>query len=130
MEMLQTAQLGRISQVALVIMNRPANAGDIREVGLIHRQYPQAPPPLASAGFGYQGHQQENRGNEEGEADVFSGPLLLRALGSYVYSMKRYNPSVNALSTLIVVVVTLILILVNVIPYIKDKKTKKEEQQL
>jgi hypothetical protein len=35
MEMLQTAQLGRISQVALVIMNRPANAGDIREVGLI-----------------------------------------------------------------------------------------------
>lgn len=47
-----------------------------------HRQYPQAPPPLASAGFGYQGHQQENRGNEEGEADVFSGPLLLRALGS------------------------------------------------
>ena len=35
MEILQTAQLGRISQVALVIMNRPANAGDIREVGLI-----------------------------------------------------------------------------------------------
>ena len=40
--------------------------------------------------------------------------------------MKRYNPSVNALSTLIVIVVTLILVLVNVIPYIKEKQTKKE----
>ena len=34
MEMLQTTQLGRASQVALVIKNQPANAGDIREVGL------------------------------------------------------------------------------------------------
>ena len=45
----------------------------------------------------------------------------------YVYSMKRYNLSVNAMSTLIVAAVTLILILVNLIPWIKDKKTKKEE---
>ncbi len=51
-------------------------------------------------------------------------------ISMYVYSMKRYNPSVNALSTLIVVVVTIILILVNLIPYIKEKKTKKEEQRL
>ena len=34
MEMLQTTPLGRASQVALVIKNQPANAGDIREVGL------------------------------------------------------------------------------------------------
>ena len=45
----------------------------------------------------------------------------------YVYSMKRYNPSVNALSTLIVVVVTIILITVNLIPRIKDKKMKRED---
>ena len=38
-----------------------------------------------------------------------------------------FNPSVNALSTLIMAVVTLILILVNVIPYARDKHIKKEE---
>ena len=48
-------------------------------------------------------------------------------ISMYVYSMKRYNLSVNAMSTLIVAAVTLILILVNLIPWIKDKKTKKEE---
>ena len=41
--------------------------------------------------------------------------------------MKRYNLSVNAMSTLIVVAVTLILVLVNLIPWIKDRKTQKEE---
>lgn len=41
----------------------------------------------------------------------------------YVYTMyKRINPSINALSTLIVVVVTVILILVNVLPILKEKK--------
>jgi spermidine/putrescine transport system permease protein len=48
-------------------------------------------------------------------------------ISMYVYSMKRYNLSVNALSTLIVVVVTIILILANLIPYIKGKKTQKED---
>ena len=57
----------------------------------------------------------------------FTAGVGINNISMYVYSMKRYNPSVNALSTLIVVVVTLILILVNVIPYIKDKKTKREE---
>jgi len=57
----------------------------------------------------------------------FTAGVGINNISMYVYSMKRYNPSVNALSTLIVVVVTLILILVNVIPAIKDKKTKKEE---
>ena len=60
----------------------------------------------------------------------FTAGVGVNNISMYVYSMKRYNPSVNALSTLIVVVVTIILILVNLIPYIKDKKTKKEEQRL
>ena len=51
----------------------------------------------------------------------------INTISMYVYSMKRYNLSVNAMSTLIVVTVTVILILVNLIPWIKDKKTKKEE---
>ena len=57
----------------------------------------------------------------------FTAGVGINNISMYVYSMKRYNPSVNALSTLIVVVVTLILIAANVIPRIKDKKTKKEE---
>ena len=60
----------------------------------------------------------------------FTAGVGINNISMYVYSMKRYNPSVNALSTLIVVVVTLILVLVNVIPYLKDKRTKKEEQRL
>ena len=55
-----------------------------------------------------------------------SGPGI-NTISMYVYSMKRYNLSVNAMSTLIVAVVTVILILVNVIPWIKDKKAQKEE---
>ena len=51
----------------------------------------------------------------------------INTISMYVYSMKRYNLSVNAMSTLIVAAVTLILILVNLIPWIKDKKTQKEE---
>ena len=57
----------------------------------------------------------------------FTAGVGINNISMYVYSMKRYNPSVNALSTLIMVVVTLILILVNVIPYIREKHTKKEE---
>ena len=57
----------------------------------------------------------------------FTAGVGINNISMYVYSMKRYNPSVNALSTLIVVVVTVILILVNLIPSLKDKKTKKEE---
>ena len=60
----------------------------------------------------------------------FTAGVGVNNISMYVYSMKRYNPSVNALSTLIVVVVTLILVLANLIPVIKDKRTKKEEQRL
>lgn len=44
----------------------------------------------------------------------------------YVYAnVKRINPTINALSALIVYVVTVILILVNVIPMIRERKLKK-----
>ena len=57
----------------------------------------------------------------------FTAGVGINNISMYVYSMKRYNPSVNALSTLIVVVVTLILVLVNVIPAFRDREKKKEE---
>lgn len=43
-----------------------------------------------------------------------------------VYTMsKRINPTINAISTLVVVVITVILIIVNVVPLIKEKKEKR-----
>ena len=57
----------------------------------------------------------------------FNAGAGINTISMYVYSMKRYNLSVNALATLIVVVVALILILANLVPYIKDKKAQKEE---
>lgn len=47
-------------------------------------------------------------------------------ISTYVYSsVKRINPSVNALSTIIVVGVTFVLILANVIPIIKERRLSK-----
>lgn len=47
----------------------------------------------------------------------------------YVYTMyKRINPSINALSSVIVYVITFVLILVNVIPMIKDRRKKRNEE--
>ena len=47
-------------------------------------------------------------------------------ISTYVYSsVKRINPSVNALSSLIVFAITIVLILVNVIPMISERKKKK-----
>ncbi|MFV0479287.1 MAG: ABC transporter permease [Anaerorhabdus sp.] len=44
----------------------------------------------------------------------------------YVYSMyKRINPSINALSTVIIVVITIVLVLVNIIPLIGKIKEEK-----
>jgi len=49
-------------------------------------------------------------------------------ISTYVYSsVKRINPSVNALSTLIVVVITIVLLIVNVVPMIKERRHKHEE---
>jgi len=43
-----------------------------------------------------------------------------------VYTMsKRINPSINSLSTIIIVIITIVLILVNVIPILKERKDKK-----
>ena len=47
-----------------------------------------------------------------------------------VYTMsKRVNPSINALSTIIIIPVTLVLILINVLPIIKEKREKKRLQK-
>lgn len=44
-----------------------------------------------------------------------------------VYTMsKRINPSINALSTIIIVVITIILLLVNIIPILKERKEKNK----
>lgn len=46
----------------------------------------------------------------------------------YVYAnVKRVNPTINALSAIIVYVVTIILIVVNVVPMIKERRKKKNE---
>lgn len=46
----------------------------------------------------------------------------------YVYSnVKRVNPTINALSAIIVYVVTAVLILVNVVPMIRERRKKKHE---
>ncbi|MBR4943939.1 MAG: ABC transporter permease [Peptococcaceae bacterium] len=49
-----------------------------------------------------------------------------------VYTMsKRVNPSINALSTLIILIITAVLVLINVIPMFKEwnEKKKREKQQ-
>ena len=57
----------------------------------------------------------------------FTAGMDVQNISMYVYSMKRFNPAVNALSAVIVVVVTVILILANLIPILRDKKINKEE---
>ena len=57
----------------------------------------------------------------------FTAGMDVQNISMYVYSMKRFNPAVNALSAVIVVVVTVILILANLIPVLRDKKINKEE---
>lgn len=43
-----------------------------------------------------------------------------------VYTMsKRINPSINALSTLVILLITLVLIIVNVVPIMKEKRRKR-----
>lgn len=50
-------------------------------------------------------------------------------ISTYVYSAsKRINPSINSLSTLIVLAVTIVLIVMNVVPMIKERKLKKNEK--
>jgi spermidine/putrescine transport system permease protein len=57
-----------------------------------------------------------------------SGPKVSN-IAIYVYSsIKRINPTINALSTIIVIIVTTVLIIVNVVPMIKDRKTRGIEE--
>ena len=52
----------------------------------------------------------------------------VKNLSIIVYTMsKRINPSINAVSTLVVVIITGALILINVVPMIMAKREKKEE---
>lgn len=49
----------------------------------------------------------------------------IKNLSIMVYTMsKRVNPSINAISTLVVVLITIVLIIVNVVPLIKQKREK------
>ncbi|WZU01458.1 hypothetical protein MGH68_18915 [Erysipelothrix sp. D19-032] len=49
----------------------------------------------------------------------------------YVYTMsKRINPMINALSTIIVVIITIALILINVLPLIVKKKDKRKVETI
>ena len=53
-----------------------------------------------------------------------SGPKVSN-IAIYVYSaIKHINPTINALSTIIVVIVTITLTIVNVVPLIKEKKKR------
>jgi spermidine/putrescine transport system permease protein len=46
-----------------------------------------------------------------------------------VYTMsKRVNPSINALSTIIIVIITAVLVIVNIAPIIKEKREEKERK--
>ena len=52
----------------------------------------------------------------------------VKNLSIMVYTMsKRVNPSINAISTLVVVIITIALIIINVAPIILSKREKKEE---
>jgi len=56
----------------------------------------------------------------------FTTGVGINNISIFVYSMyKRINPSINALSSLIVVVITVILVLVNVLPAISAKRKKE-----
>jgi len=52
----------------------------------------------------------------------------VKNLSIMVYTMsKRVNPSINAVSTLVVVIITVVLIIINVVPAILAKRPKKAE---
>ncbi len=57
----------------------------------------------------------------------FTSGSSINTVSLYVYSsIKRINPTINALSTVMLVMVTIVLVLVNVIPMIRDKNKKKK----
>lgn len=52
----------------------------------------------------------------------------VKNLSIMVYTMsKRVNPSINAISTLVVVIITIVLVIINVAPMVMAKREKKDE---
>lgn len=52
----------------------------------------------------------------------------VKNLSIMVYTMsKRVNPSINAISTLVVLMITIVLVIVNVVPIIKESRKKNEK---
>lgn len=52
----------------------------------------------------------------------------VKNLSIVVYTMsKRVNPSINAVSTLVVVIITIVLLIVNIAPMIAAKKSARSE---
>ena len=53
----------------------------------------------------------------------------VKNLSIMVYTMsKRVNPTINAISTLVVVLITVVLVIINVVPLIKSRREKKDEK--
>lgn len=53
----------------------------------------------------------------------------VKNLSIMVYTMsKRVNPTINAISTLVVVLITVVLLIINVVPLIKSRREKKNEK--
>lgn len=47
-----------------------------------------------------------------------------------VYTMsKRINPSINALSSIIILIITVVLIIINLVPALKENRQKKEKRE-
>ena len=52
----------------------------------------------------------------------------VKNLSIVVYTMsKRINPSINAVSTLVVIIITVVLVLINVVPMLMAKRQRKDE---
>ena len=54
-------------------------------------------------------------------------PGIINNISIMVYTMsKRINPSINALSSLVIFIITIVLIIINIVPIIKEKKEKSK----
>ena len=53
----------------------------------------------------------------------------VKNLSIMVYTMsRRVNPSINAISTLVVVLITIVLVIINVVPVIRERREKRHEK--
>ena len=59
-----------------------------------------------------------------------TGPGI-NTIATYVYTaIKRINPSVNALSSIIVLVITIVLLIVNITPILAERRRKKKNEKI